>query len=767
MALSPLPSSTIRFGSFELDATAAELRKNGRLIKLQPQPLKILVLLTQRAGQAVTREEIRRCLWSDATFVDFERGINFSINQVRGALSDDAEQPRYIETLPRRGYRFIAPVTGSGSDEHAAVSDTSPLPDPGYDRPGDRGKNSPALADGNLNESSPSVSIGLRRWGSPAAVVLTLIVIAGFAGYGLHRWTLRTPSPNFERLRFTKLTNSGKAEDAAISSDGGYIVYSQRDRKGSGLWLRQLSSDSDVQILPSEEPSFRGLTFSPEGDSIYFLRERKDIYSFRDLYAMPLLGGPYRLLTRDIDSPVSFSPDGHQFVYTRGIGRPDGNQIRVANADGSQDRLLTTIYGTSFSFQAGAAWSPDGGTIAVPLMLRGRRSGYVLDSVSVVDGSVREVSWNTGVIGRPLWMPEGHKVLVEVDDPTGRGQLWTITFPHGERRRVTNDLANWGTQIDTTHDAKKVSAVQWSLSASIWESTGSNPSQARQITSGDIPDVAAVPGTAGTILAVSGDGQLWIMNGDGTQRRPLSNLRDVGPPVLCGHFAVVTSYAPRGGEDLLTDAGRVNATKLASGRLIVPRSYQSGPASIVRIDADGLNATTLANGQLYSPTCSPDGQALFYVSMGNPQKIMRIPIEGGEPTAIGEIPGLIRGTMQASPDGQSLALQYDDYVSTPAPKLAVISISSGRIEKTFDLPPGAYRDACLRWSPDGKAVQYLLTQGDVTNIWERPLTGESPRKTTNFTSGRIFDFSWSRNGKLLLTSRGKINSDIVLLSNLR
>jgi TolB-like protein/DNA-binding winged helix-turn-helix (wHTH) protein/Tfp pilus assembly protein PilF len=108
---SPPPiSHGICFGPFELDATAGELRKAGILVKLQPQPLRVLLLLTEHAGTVVTREEIQRCLWSESTFVDFEHGINFSINQIRGALADDAEKPRYIETLPRRGYRFIANV---------------------------------------------------------------------------------------------------------------------------------------------------------------------------------------------------------------------------------------------------------------------------------------------------------------------------------------------------------------------------------------------------------------------------------------------------------------------------------------------------------------------------------------------------------------------------------------------------------------------------------------------------------------------------------
>src|SRR6201982_1417611 len=108
---SPAPVPTrVCFGSFELAATSGELRKPGILLKLQPQPFRVLLLLIERTGQVVTREEIQRCLWKDSTFVDFEHGINFSINQIRGALSDSAEKPRYVETVPRRGYRFIGAV---------------------------------------------------------------------------------------------------------------------------------------------------------------------------------------------------------------------------------------------------------------------------------------------------------------------------------------------------------------------------------------------------------------------------------------------------------------------------------------------------------------------------------------------------------------------------------------------------------------------------------------------------------------------------------
>src|ERR1700751_2816839 len=123
--ISPNPPS-LCFGAFRLYPVSGELRKAGALIKLQPQPFRLLLLLVERAGTVVTREEIRRCLWSDSTFVDFEHGINFSINQIRAALADNAEEPRYIETLPRRGYRFIATLSTPGVAEITAAMIPSP-----------------------------------------------------------------------------------------------------------------------------------------------------------------------------------------------------------------------------------------------------------------------------------------------------------------------------------------------------------------------------------------------------------------------------------------------------------------------------------------------------------------------------------------------------------------------------------------------------------------------------------------------------------------
>src|SRR5262249_868792 len=123
-------SPVLRFAAFELDSRSGELRKKGDLVRLPPQPFRVLTLLATRSGEVVTRSEIRQQIWTDETFVDFDQGLNFCIRQIREALGDDAEAPQYIETLPRRGYRFLIPVDSAEAGFAAPVTRLIVLPFP-------------------------------------------------------------------------------------------------------------------------------------------------------------------------------------------------------------------------------------------------------------------------------------------------------------------------------------------------------------------------------------------------------------------------------------------------------------------------------------------------------------------------------------------------------------------------------------------------------------------------------------------------------------
>ena len=164
------------------------------------------------------------------------------------------------------------------------------------------------------------------------------------------------------------------------------------------------------------------------------------------------------------------------------------------------------------------------------------------------------------------------------------------------------------------------------------------------------------------------------------------------------------------------------------------------------------------------PACSPDGRFVFYVTVDSPQTIWRVPIDGGTPIQIAQILGEgISGRMSVSPNGQFIAYPYNRYLSPAGPgwDLAVIPIDGGPPARIFNEPSGFWG---IRWSPQGKGLQYALTQNGTTNIWEQPMAGGEPKQITKFSSGRIFDFNWTADGKLLLVTRGEVTSDVVLLN---
>jgi DNA-binding winged helix-turn-helix (wHTH) protein/Tol biopolymer transport system component len=736
MATSQPLSPAIRFGSFELDANAAELRKNGTLIRLQPQPLKVLLLLTQHAGQVVTREEIQRCLWSDSTFVDFERGINFSINQIRGALADNAEKPRYIETLPRRGYRFIAEVshetsTIEGPTVHAygaAVGHIS----------AGRDDANPSPTSESIAPVSPHVSLA-TMWSRRKiilAVVTTAIVFLGFAGFALYRRASGRPRISLENLQIGKLTDEGKVAQLAISPDGRYVAYAERDSLESGLRIRQVDTRSEEEILVPDRSraSFLGLTFSPDGNSIYYVQSNKNGGGFNFLYKVPLMGGPPRLLGKYADTTVSFSPNGQQFAFTEGRSDLDILELRIANADGSGDRLLASIPAGDANNQYGPAWSPDGKTIAVPVMLRGEKVRWALDAVSVADGSVRELYSYAHEIGRAVWLPEGDAVLMRFRDQAGSGQLWAIPYPRGKPVRLTTDLENYEDFIDITRVGKKVAAIATKQTSNVWILPNGDAARGRQITTSAVPLTQVVWTPLGKLLTQSADGQMWLMKSDGSERMHFTTARQASSPAACGQF-------------------------------IVFDSLHEDTTDLVRVDADGLNPARLFRGNIGQPSCSPDGHYVFFSIVLMPNRILRISLEGGNPIEIARSLGYyMQPRLSISPDGTLLAYAYDLAPPAIGTKLAVIPVNGGAPLQTFKLPTDA---SDLRWSPDGRRLQYLLTSSGVTNIWEQALSGGEPKQFTQFTSGRIFGFDWSADGKRLLLARGDTSSDVVLISNFR
>ncbi len=248
---------TLRFGVFELDPKAGELRKKGMKVRLQGQPIDILVLLLQRPGEIVTREDLQKELWPADTFVDFEQGLNNAMKRLRAALDDDAERPHFIETLPRRGYRFIAPVEGAGVGKLPVEA---------------------------LNGSGP-IHVSKRPWTLRFAILFggsVLLLGTAFFTHTLHKVSEPPRQRTLTRITF----DDGLQSEPTWSPDGRYIAYSS-DRGGKfDVWVQQVSGGDPIQITKGPGHHWQP-DWSPDGKYIAYRSEEAD----GGIYIVPALGG--------------------------------------------------------------------------------------------------------------------------------------------------------------------------------------------------------------------------------------------------------------------------------------------------------------------------------------------------------------------------------------------------------------------------------------------------------------------------------------------
>ena len=578
------------------------------------------------------------------------------------------------------------------------------------------------------SSSSAAQTIAPRHSLKISILIAALVVLAvvAFAGY---KFLTRPRGLNLQSMQINKLTDSGKATGVAISPDGRYIVYVLADGEQQSLWVRNVATKSDVQVLAPELVAFAGLSFSPDGNYIYFVRSDKSTVNFRYLYVMPVLGGTARQLIRDIDSPLAFSPDGKQFAYMRGVPEHSSVELRVANTDGSNDHLLVALPDWP-GFMFGAAWSPDGKTILAPGLHTGKKTEWAVTIVNVADGAMKDLTYGAEQPGRPAWLPDGKSFLIPLGlVPENRAQLFLVSFPSGESTRVSNDLSDYGHALEITQDGKMLVALEANQSAHIWIAPGGKAAQARQITSGETPDDGVAPGPAGKLLVRSRGSDLQLMNPDGTQRSLLRpNLRNYISMSSCGD------------------------------RYLLFDSYEENKLRLLRTDVDGGNTLVLSE-DVFNSQCSPDGK---WVLFNSAHELYRVPVEGGTPVEIFASESGTNGVI--SPDGKWVACGYQEHAPVLTSKIALLPATGGAPVNTFVRPIGTNK---LRWSPDQKSIQYLLTRRAATNVWEQPLAGGPPRPVTDFTSGHIFDFAWSRDGKQLLLAKGEETSDVLLISNFR
>ena len=539
-----------------------------------------------------------------------------------------------------------------------------------------------------------------------------------------------------QNLKLTKLTSSGRVRDVTISPDGRYAAYSVTENGKDSLRLRQTATDSDVEILAPVESALMNLSFTRDGNYLYY------VYGGFEgtLFQIPALGGSPRRIAGKISGGAAVSPDGNTIAYSHFDGETIYT-LSLANLDGTNERTLFTS--TPPSWFAGSlipAWSPDGKTIAIGINITENNKQLLkLFGISVADGSQRQLSdRNWGDMFGLEWLSNGQLIISGSESSDSRtlpSQLWLMDAPNVEPQRITNDLNDYY-GVRTAANGDSLITLQRQRVANLWVTQNNDAARSEEI--------APASGVTGLRWTPSGkfifdsDRNIWTMNTDGSGKQQLTNGQS-------------KSFMP---------------SMTPDSRYIIYLLERDNILHIWRVDADGNNQKQMTFGyQQWSPSISTDGQWVFYIDDTGKEfpTVWKVPIEGGAPVQVSTTKAF---QSYLSPTSDLLAFELPDN-SGEQLRIGLMSTSDGKLSKTIILPRTTGL-APVRWTPDGRAIAFTNLRDNGVNIWTIAVDGNGEAKPlTNFKTESIFDFSWSADGRQLATIRGSSIRDAVLITETR
>ena len=588
-------------------------------------------------------------------------------------------------------------------------------------------------------------SVGRKRnlWLGVGSLV---VVLAGVL-WGVSYWLAAKGVP-FQKTEIMRLTANGKVTIAAISPDGRYVAYVTDESLVQGretLWVRQIGTGSEVQIIPPGDVRYGGLTFSRDGEFLYVTQSESKDSSLGILYKIPVLGGTKKRLIVDVANiaypdfvnPVTLSPDGKRVAFLRDSKARNETALMVANEDGSGEKQLAVRKWPN-GFENSVAWSPNGKTIAVAVDNTEAGGKYAsLVGEPVQGGAERPLTQKRwyGVIDL-AWVPDGRgMVLLTQEQWYGEpSQIGYISQANGEVRRITSDL-NYYHNVSVTADSRVVATVQFEWSFDVWVAPMAALDSAKPITSDGRASGPTWSPDGRIVYSSYADGNIWVTESDGSNRRQLTSNT--------------------GGENFFPHVS-------PDGHHIVFDSERTGSKQIWRIDIDGNNPKQLTDGPFQGDgtDCSPDGKWVVYSKGGAEKGVWKVSMDGGNPVRLNDAEADVP---TISPDGTMIAYLYKDPSASPSRGVAIMAFEGGRLTKRFDIQQRAW----FRWAADGRSLLYTKNEGGVDNIWSQPIAGGTPKQITHFNTEQIWRFDPSRDGKRLVMGRGNLKQDVVLIRDLR
>lgn len=734
------------FGPFVLEPHARRLSRHGESVSLAASEFELLLLLVRNPGRVVEKREIMETVWPDVEVE--ENNLTVRMSSLRRALGETKGHHPYIQTVTGRGYCLITDVKelpsqpGSiGTPETVAKAQGSVI------NTGDPPEVNDELPKRLVNEIPPGAT--RRKWeigGFRLYAVLLVGLLASSVLYGVLRRQSKNESQALaQSMKMSRATHTGRVMGAAVSPDGQSIAYVERDDEMSSLWLQRAGTNNPLQLRPPAKLIYKDPSFSPDGNTLYYSKCQPSC----QLYTMPILGGVETALDIRADCPVTFSPDGKRMAYLRVDGDGTGTSVIanviVADADGTGSQVIHSRTGGSVYQYGAAAWSSDGKTIAFPLLLResGQAQMKVI-GIAVANGAESTLTSQPWRYIRDVsWLPSGDGFIMNARDeasaPEIALQIWRVSYPGGEARRITNDLNNY-MQIRVSADGNTLIALEMHFIYGLWIAPAENLSAATQLTRGTIDRRDGYLGLTfapdGRIIYVSdlnGKRDLWALNADGTGQTQLTDgaHRDFYPNVT------------------------------PDGRYIVFESTREGSHNVWRVDADGRNLKRLTfGGYDAEPVSSPDGKWVVYVAHedGRPPKLRKVSIDGGISVQLTEEYSM---HPTYSPDGKLIAYYRMDMVKRDRRDIVIIPAGGGAPVKILSAPKNF--GSIMRWAPAGDALTYR--NNTLIGLWRMPLDGSQPTELATLRGEHLMTFCYSHDGRRIAYSSGPNMSDVILIKH--
>ena len=721
----PSPSHPIyRFGAFEVDPRSNELRKNGVRLKIQDQPFQILLKLLECANQIVSREELRSTLWPKDTFVDFDNGLNMAIKRLREVLGDLVERPIFVETVPRHGYRFIAPVERR-LNSHAELqrircSDTVDEPSAG-----------PASAIGPKAQPGDSWH---SRWGIPLASAVVLLLT-----FGAWRFSRKPTAavPSIEVVPLVAL--KGNQASPAFSPDGNQIAFEGSEGEDEAIYTALVGGDKPLRV--TVEPGVCCPTWSPDAQKIAFTRFSDGAFSINVVSA---LGGAEKILYtakigrfRSLCPCLDWSPDGKWLAFGQSSEQWSNSRIVLLSMDDLSLRPLTSPGEQEYDCEP--AFSPDSQKVA---FARGSMGGLGKDlfTLSLAGGAPRRLTFDNGWgFGALAWTQEGNEIVYS-STRGGLLSLWRVPAAGGTPRPVAG-VSALAYHPSIPRKGHFLAYEHATTTNSIWRVRLKDKAQplgpaSRLIAGRGILNYRPNFSPDGKKIVFESDrlgySDIWYCDSDGSNCTQLTSLHGT---------AGTARWSPDGHHVVFEFQSRhyyeVYVIDVPGGR---PRLLTTFP------DSD--------NG---APNWSRDGKWIYFYSTHEkgPIQLWKIPFEGGKPVRVTKNGGVYA---TESADGRFLY-----FSKLEQPGIWKMSLIDGKEERVVDQPE-PYR--WFNWALSSSGIYLICPIANEQGRLEYFDFHTRTKVPIGFVEKSSFGLALAPDGKSLLYSRNEWDeSDIMLVKN--